>query len=254
MEHTTIRVHKKIKMKDPILIEGLPGIGLVGKIAADHVLKEWRAKKIATIYSPHFPPQVLMRKNGVVRMLRMRIYHKKKNRQDYVFLVGDIQASTPPAHYEICDAIIEYFKSLGGKKMITLGGYGTGKSRDRPRVFGAASSKKVIPEYKKKGIMFGQTRGSIVGAAGLLLGMGRLKGIHGVCLMGETHGGYVDPKSALVLIDSLAKVLEVKISTKDLEKKVKLGEAFVKKMEQKAAKAQGITARAGSVNDLSYIR
>ena len=32
---TVIIEKKKVKMRNPILIEGLPGIGLVGKIAAD---------------------------------------------------------------------------------------------------------------------------------------------------------------------------------------------------------------------------
>jgi hypothetical protein len=36
--------------------------------------------------------------------------------------------------------------------------------------------------------------GGIVGASGLLLGLGEMRGIKGVCLMGETPGYLVDPK------------------------------------------------------------
>ena len=57
MDETTIVEIEKVKMKNPILIEGLPGIGLVGKIAADHMIDELGAKQVAQLISPHFPHQ-----------------------------------------------------------------------------------------------------------------------------------------------------------------------------------------------------
>lgn len=253
MQETTIVVHKKVKMKKPILIEGLPGIGLAGKLAADHIIKEKKAVKVATLYSPHFPHQVLMRKSGVLRMLRLKFYHVPAPKRDLLILVGDVQAMTSEAQYEINGKILDYFHKQGGVEILTLGGYGTGKRVDEPKVFGAASHKKAIERYAKHGLIFGQTRGSIVGAAGLLLGLGRLRKMHGVCLMGETHGGYVDPKSALAIVRALARILEMKFDTKALEEKVKEGEKFVKKMEEKAAKQSGEAPVAPSA-ELSYIR
>lgn len=254
MEKTSIRSKSKVKIKNPILIEGLPGIGLAGKIAADYMIKQLGAKKIANIYSPHFPPQVLMRKNGIARMLNMRIYHLEGKKNDLIILVGDVQAQNPQAHFEVTDKIIDYFQKHGGKFIITLGGYGTGKHPLVPKVFGAATHKEVVEKYSKKGIEFGKTKGSIVGAAGMLLGLGKLRKMQGLCLMGETHGGYIDPKSALSLVNMLSQILEIKIDTQELEKKVKDGEKFIKKMEEKAAKAAGDQAVVGNVGDTSYIR
>ena len=45
----------KVKIKNPILIEGLPGIGNVGKIAVDFIIENLNAKKIFEIYSYSFP-------------------------------------------------------------------------------------------------------------------------------------------------------------------------------------------------------
>ena len=39
---------KKVKIKNPVLLEGLPGIGNVGKIAADFIIEEIKAKKNRT--------------------------------------------------------------------------------------------------------------------------------------------------------------------------------------------------------------
>ena len=47
---TNIEVHEGVSgLVNPILIEGLPGIGFVGKLAAEHLVSELKAKKIATI-------------------------------------------------------------------------------------------------------------------------------------------------------------------------------------------------------------
>ncbi|HEC95900.1 MAG TPA: proteasome assembly chaperone family protein, partial [Euryarchaeota archaeon] len=47
----------KPKLKNSILIEGLPGVGLVGKIAVDYMISELKAKKFADLYSPYMPHQ-----------------------------------------------------------------------------------------------------------------------------------------------------------------------------------------------------
>jgi len=253
MEETTIIVHKKVKMKKPILVEGLPGIGLVGKLAADHLIREKKAVKIASIYSPHFPHQVLMRKSGVLRMIRLKLYHIPGPKNDLLVLAGDVQPVTSEAQYEVNGKILDYYQKHGGNWIITLGGYGTGKRPEFPKCFGAATHKKDIESYSKHGVVFGETRGSIVGAAGLLLGLGRLRHMHGVCLMGETHGGFVDPKSAIVVVDTLSKVVGVNFDTKELAKKAAMGEKFIKKMEAKAAKAAGGEGRPAT-EDLTYIR
>ena len=50
----------KVKLEDAILLEGLPGVGNVGKLAAMHLIDELKAKKCMEIYSSHFPPQVFI--------------------------------------------------------------------------------------------------------------------------------------------------------------------------------------------------
>ncbi len=255
MNETTIIVHKKIKMKKPVLVEGLPGIGLVGKLAVDHLVREKKAVKVATLYSPHFPHQVIMRKSGVLRMIRLKFYYLPGPKNDLLLLAGDVQPVTSEGQYEVNGKILDYFIKHGGHEIITLGGYGTGKRAEFPKVFGAATHKKLIEGYSKHGIVFGETRGSIVGAAGMLLGLGRLRHLHGVCLMGETHGGYVDPKSAVGVVDVLGKMVGMKFDTTQLTKKAAMGEKFIKKMEAKAA-AQAGAGEGGrpSTDELTYIR
>lgn len=254
MIETTIIEEKSVKMKNPILIEGLPGIGLVGKIAADHLIAELKAERVAQIVSPHFPHQVIMQKNGVMRMIKNRIFHVKGKKNDLLILVGDVQAVTSEAQYEVTGKMLDYCQKKGVKTIITLGGYGTGKVHDKPRIFGIVSNKPMIKEYEKYGILFGQSKGSIIGAAGLLLGLGKIRKMPGICIMGETHGGFVDPKSAQSLLEVLCKVLDIKVDLKKLDDRAKESESFAKKMEKEAMAAKGMTMAPGSKHDLSYIR
>jgi hypothetical protein len=245
----------KLKLRSPILVVGLPGIGLVGKLAADHMIKELKAEKIAELYSPHFPHQVLMRKNGTVRMLKNRFHvlPSKGKGRDVIVLVGDVQAVTSEAQYEVCGKVLDFFEKLGGKEIYTLGGYGVGKMVDGPKVFGSATHKDLIDGLKKHGIVFGVANGSIIGAAGLLLGLGRLRGMKGACLMGETHGGYVDAKCAQSVLRALGSILGIAINLAKLEERAKESEKFVRKMEKEAEKQRELGV-GGAGGELSYIR
>ena len=62
MEKTFVKEVEQVKLDNPVLIEGLPGLGMVGRIATRYLAKELKAKKFAELYSPHFPYYVLVNK------------------------------------------------------------------------------------------------------------------------------------------------------------------------------------------------
>ncbi|MCX8163304.1 MAG: proteasome assembly chaperone family protein [Candidatus Micrarchaeota archaeon] len=255
MNRTIIIEKKGVKINNPILIEGLPGIGLVAKIAVDYLIKKSKAQKIAKIYSPYFPPQVIMTKKGIIKMPAMRIYLLKGKKNDFLILAGDIQPNDINGQYRVNEDIVKYFKKKKGKLIITLGGYGTGNIKNEPVIFGAATSKELVEKYSKLDIKFGQTAGSIVGAAGLLIGIGRLYKIDGICLMAPTQGNYIDPKAAFNLLNKLLQIMELKIDTQELENRVAEGEKFIKKLEEMAEKEFGqLKSSSYKTKDLTYIR
>ena len=49
MEITQITVLEDVELNNPVFIEALPGIGHVGKLAADHMIDEFNATKFAEI-------------------------------------------------------------------------------------------------------------------------------------------------------------------------------------------------------------
>lgn len=91
MKETIIVVHERPDIYDPVFIEGLPGIGLVGKLAAEHLIQELKAKKFAELYSPHFMHQVLIRKGSIVELMKNEFYYWKSpddEHRDLIIVTG----------------------------------------------------------------------------------------------------------------------------------------------------------------------
>lgn len=241
---TSIKILNKPKLKNPILIEGLPGVGNIGRVAVGYLISELGAKKFAHLYSEHFFPFVMLQDNYEIKLLKNEFYYvkaKKKGQRDLILLVGDCQSLSPNGHYDVSEEILNFSKKFGVKEIITIGGLATGDLEDDPKVYGAVSDKKLLKKYKGNKIDFtaGEKVGYIVGAAGLLLGLGKEKGMNGLCLLGETSGFPIvtDPKAAEVVLESVMKILKIKLDMSKLEKRVKEMEQFIKRVETLQKKA-----------------
>ena len=217
MDLVTIQyVGKKPKLKNPIFIEGLPGIGNVGKLAVEHLIEVLHAKKFAEVYCKDFPPQVFINPGGTIKLVNNEFFYwkaKKRNQRDIVLLTGDYQALSSQGQYELAQQILDVVKDIGVKQMYTLGGYGLGHEIKEPKVLFATTDKHLVKTMKKYGAVFKKNEpgGGIIGASGLLLGLGKLRGFEGACFMGETPGYLVDPKSAKAVLKVLMKVTNLKI-------------------------------------------
>ncbi|MCL4438241.1 MAG: proteasome assembly chaperone family protein [Candidatus Thermoplasmatota archaeon] len=250
MEKIIIRQYKKPKLSSPVLIGGLPGIGNVGKIAADYLIDKFKMEKLADMFSQYFPPQVFIDEEGVARLVRNSIYYKKfRGKQDLLVLVGDFQGTTQEGQYEVSYAILEMLKQFGLSGVYTLGGYSTGKIVDEPRVLGAVTDPAMIEKLKESGVVFpkGEPGGGIVGSAGVILGMSsEMFSIGGACLMGETSGYFADPKGAREVVKVLKNLLNLDINLEDLDERTKQIEQITGRMQEEAQ------TRAQPKEDLGY--
>ena len=224
MNDIIIKYYEEPKLKKPVLVEGLPGVGNVGKLAAEHLADKLKAKKFASIFSKHFPPQVLIGEDGVVRLVSNDLYyHKSKKGQDIIILSGDYQGTSQEGQYDLSYDVLDILEKYGGNTVYTLGGWSVGKIVAEPRVLGAATSSEFVEKLKDAGVEFSKDEpaGGIVGAAGLLLGLGQIRDMDAACLMGETSGYFSDPRSAQTVLVALGKLLGVKIDFTELEEHAK---------------------------------
>ena len=224
MDRLRITEHAKPKVKAPIFVEGLPGIGHVGKLAAQHIVESGKATLWLTIHSVDFPPQVAVGEDGIIRLLKSEVWtlpaHGKS--APLVVMTGDAQPLTSQGQHELVEAVLDRIEPLGCKQVYTLGGYGTGTRVEKPEVLAAATDKATVTRLKKLGIRLpgdDTPGGGIIGASGLFLGLGALRGMSGACLMGETNGYLVDPKAARAVLGALGKAVGRDFSMADLEKR-----------------------------------
>jgi len=205
-------------LDDPILVEGLPGIGQVGKLVAEYMIHMLAAEKIGEIHSIYLPPQVILEGNGIARLPRNEVFLYKAPERHIIFLVGDFQSTSNEGHYLLSDAYLDMAQELGVKRIYTLGGFGVGHLVNGPRVLGAVNREELKREIEGAGVTFERDEpgGGIIGAAGLILGLGSIRGIDAICLMGETSGYLVDPMSAANVLEALCKIIGVTVDPTQL--------------------------------------
>ncbi|MGB9740942.1 MAG: proteasome assembly chaperone family protein [Candidatus Bathyarchaeia archaeon] len=233
MKETFVKEFAKIETKSPILIEGLPGLGLVGKIATRHLIKQLKAERFAYLYSPHFPYFVLVNKKGSVRLLRGTFYFWKNNKggSDLILFTGDSQAQTIEGQYEISDTILNFAKKHNAKMIITVGGYRM-EVQDKPKVVASATDAEILNKALQAGAVISPAGNPIVGTAGLILGMSRFKKIASLCLLGETRGYLPDPRAAKSVLEVLQSFLGVDLNLAGLDEEIAKAEKMVTRLQK----------------------
>lgn len=257
MNETNIIIESKPKLKNPVCIVGLPGIGNIGRIAIGYAVQQLKAKKFAELYSPNFFPFVMIHENKI-HVLRNEFYFHKGKERDFIFIIGDTQSSDQKGHYELAGKILEFLKSLGCKDIVTIGGFGTGKAVDEPRIFASATDDSLVKLYEKNGVSFNLAGNitTIVGASGLIAGLSPQYGMKGICLLGETTGYPIitDPTAAEAILSVLKKTLKLNIDLKKLDEKVSAMHEFMKKLESIQEQAmESMKTKGDKKDDLKYI-
>jgi uncharacterized protein len=238
MKETYIKEFVQVQPNNPVLIEGLPGLGLVGKIALRYLIKQLKAKKIAYLYSPHFPYFVLVNKKGNVRLLRGAFYYYQNPKgNDIILFTGDSQSQTIEGQYEIADRMLDFSEKHGVKTIATIGGYRM-EPKEKPRVFIAATDKETLDKALQAGATLSASGSPIVGTAGLILGLAKFKKIKALCLLGETRGYLPDPLAAKSVLEVLKSTFNFDLDLKDLDEEIVRAETMVtqlQKIEEKRA-------------------
>jgi uncharacterized protein (TIGR00162 family) len=249
MPDTIIKIKKGIRLKGPsagpIVIVGLPGIGNVGKLVAEHLRHELKAVRLGTVYSSHFPHQAVMLKNGKIRLVSNSLYlARRPGSKDLIILTGDVQAVTPEGQYSVNSSLIRLFRErLGCSFLYTIGGYNIGDSIVKnPRVFANATSDAAIKSLKGTKVVFGESKGLIWGSAGLLIAFAKMKGMEGVCLMGETNMLEIDAGAAKAVVRELSSALGINIKTDNLDKIIKKTSQIIAELKNQQEAAQMMKA------------
>ncbi|MFH0752477.1 MAG: PAC2 family protein [archaeon] len=210
------------RIKNPILIAGLPGIGNVGKVTVDFLIDSLGAKKFAEVSSYYFPSSVFVTEDNLISLPQINLYFKRTKEQDVILLAGDVQPIDERSCYLFCEEILNVFEKYGGKEIITIGGIGLQKIPKVPKLYITGTDQAVIRKYKfcLSGI-YGVV-GPILGVSGVLVGLAGRRKIPAVSLLAQTfaHPAYLGIKGAREALKSISARLGVKLDIKRLDKEI----------------------------------
>ncbi len=256
---TKILLTKKVSLNKGVLLVGLPGIGLVGKIAVDYLLKELSPLKIAEVYSDSFPPSVHT-KGSRVNLIKNELFYLNYKKQEFIFLAGPVQPTldfkvgSSHEHYEFSETLVNFFKSIGVSEIITLAGINIGEKRlnTKPGVIVAGTDDVIIKKWKDLGAKIDKKEGLISGVAGLLVGLGKLHNMSGACLMGETNAQliYGDQGSSKRILELLKKRFGFKLNMKKIDKEANDIEKAFNELNQQLEAIED----EGPKDNLPYVR
>ncbi|MFC1918720.1 PAC2 family protein [Chloroflexota bacterium] len=236
-----VKFYAKPKLKSPHMIAAWPGISNVAMMVANYLEKKLDFKRLGEIEASRFfdPIGVVVRDNVVEapQFPQSKFYYMKHKGggNDIILFIGEDQPASKG--YELANCVIDVGLSFHIERIYTCAAALTRMHHtEQPKVWGVASNQQLTDELRKYNL---EQRGNlhISGLNGLLLGVAKERNIAGICLLGEVPMYTTrihNPMAALVILEMLARMLNIDIDTSEL---AQLAAETKEKMKQLAAEA-----------------
>jgi uncharacterized protein len=218
------------KPKNPTIIEGFPGFGLVGTITTEFLIDHLDVEMIGKVVMDESPAVVAIHGDHVVEPLGI-FYNKRYN----LVIVHAVSASTG-IEWKLSDIIEKLAKDLQAKQIISIEGVGSSITKPgNERIFFFSKNKVLKTKLTKIGLN-PLKEGIIMGVTGaLLLNVSKTPLS---CIFAETHSELPDSKAAAKVIIALDKYIGLKINPEPLLDQAVKFEEKLKGLLKKGQEAQ----------------
>ncbi|MDD2679050.1 MAG: PAC2 family protein [Candidatus Nanoarchaeia archaeon] len=209
-----IVLNSKKKISNPLFIVGFQGVGMVGTLASQHLADALNCELIGHIESEYLPPIAILNNSSLTYPIR--IYYEKKN--NIIIISSEVPVSSEFA-FEMSHDLMDLMNQFKSKKIIVLEGLVTkAENPNHSKIFGVPTNEK-MSKYLNDNKVNIISNGAILGVAGSVLLSSVQNGFSGYALMAESHMNLPDASAASAIIKKLSEILNVKINTKELDKK-----------------------------------
>ena len=211
----------------PVLIEGLPGYGLVAAIAVDRITEARGLEHHGRITSEEFPA-VTTFEDGLVRDL-VRVYAGTD--PDVLTLRSDLalpeRSVAPLANCVVSELAAEFGRA------VFLAGAPAESEADRGSVRGVATNDEVRADLEAAGVELGVEPGLVGGVTGGLVSECHRRDVPAALLIVDAHPYFPDPTAAAAVVDeALAPLVGFEVDTTPLTERA---ERIEREMRQVAA-------------------
>jgi uncharacterized protein len=227
-----IKLIKEVDMKGATLIEGFPGIGLVGPMAVSYIIDKLDMDYVGYIESEEFPPLVSIHNSQPLPPVRVYYSNKKKIAAVFAEFSMPVSLASP-----LAEKIYAMFKSNEMKDIISIGGMPSKGVPDSSVVYAIASTKEGMKNAENEGIK-PVIEGVSTGVSARLLLLSSFDSIPDTTILVPVDPSIIDPKCAEFAIDSINKILKLNIDVTELENEAKEVDAKIRELLKKSKETQ----------------
>ncbi len=236
-------VADEIELDEPTLVEGLPGLGLVGKIATDHLIEQFDMTYYAAVDCNGIP-QIAIYEDGKRDLLPpVRLYADEEN--DLLALRSDVPISSDAAP-QFAECVTAWVDSNDATPLYLSGLPHQKQAGTVPELYGTATGDmaQLLDEYD---IDSPNEMGAISGPTGALLHCASRSGVGAIGLIVQSDPQFPDPEAARILLeDGIDPIAGINVNIDDLvesaeeirEQKVQFAQRMQETEEAESSQAQ----------------
>lgn len=199
--------------KENVLLIGFPSNGLVGTFSISYLVHYLGMKQIGEIEPPDLPPTLFV-ENGEI-LAPIRIYKK----ENIFVIISDLPFDPYHAH-DFSELILQYCKNNDIHQIILVSGMETiNRDPKSPKIYGLVTHQS-LEEILYTNQISKFLAGSIFGTDAAIISVFRKSKVPALILYAECHPFFPDPEASVLAIITLAKVLNVKVDTTDIQNKM----------------------------------
>ncbi len=202
---------KSTNLGDYTLIEGFPGMGLIGTIGAKYLIERLKFREHGYIDSDIFVPVIRIHEGMPVNPSRIYVSDKHK-------LVVLISEQIIPKAYttKLAKAVVDWVQKKKIKRIISLSGIHTEPDGKANMIYGIATSDKTKALLKQYGVEVIED-GITTGVTAMILLMLKNSSVEAFSIMGNVNVA-ADYKASAELVKKLNEILGLNIDVSPLLK------------------------------------
>ncbi|MHA1785163.1 MAG: PAC2 family protein [Candidatus Helarchaeota archaeon] len=244
-------------LKNPVCIQGMPGIADVGKLSVDNLVKNLKAQKIMDIIFDDYPAGAIINES-LLYVPKVEVYFWKdpEEKNDIFLITADAQPMSPRGIYALSEYISDLLAEFQVTQVLTLGAQPVEKINLKgPRVYVTATSQELLEKFEQFDHVEKIGKGVVLGVNGLVPTFAkRNHDIDGVVLLCETNGFQAmngdsyDIRASIKLLEVLNQKFVLPIDAEYSESKIQGLEAKLGREKEILKKELGISKKESNVN------
>jgi uncharacterized protein len=212
VKNNDLKIAKPDTQENTLLV-GFPSNGLVGTFSISYLIHHLKMRQTGEIEIPDLPSTLFVEGGEILTPIRAY------NKNNIFVIISDVPFDQYLAE-EFALAVHEFCKKNAIKKIVIVSGMESiNQKKDLQKIYGLVTHP-VLESILYNNQIPKFLDGSIFGTDAAIISVFRKTKIPALVLYAECHPFFPDPEASIVAIVTLAKILDVKVDTKDIQKTI----------------------------------